>query len=152
MASGSGGPGAPARLAGGGGHERRRLQGSDRHVGRRIRERRILLGLTQRRVAELVGVTYKQVRLYETGAHRISAGRLFHLARALRVEVGHFYEGLDGAPAAGREPESRRLLELARDVAAIAGPRRREALCHLARVMAGAEPAAEPAGEAAGAR
>ena len=99
-----------------------------------------MLGLTQQRVADLVGVTYQQAHKYETGVNRISAGRLFAVAGALGVEVAHFYESLGGGPP-GQDPQNRKLLELARDFAAITGPRRREALCHLARVMAGAEPA-----------
>jgi transcriptional regulator with XRE-family HTH domain len=117
----------------------RRPANTDRHVSARIRERRILLGLGRQRVAELVGVTYQQVRMHETGAHRVSAGRLVAYARALGVGVAHLYEGLDGAPTPGRDPQGRKMLELARDFAAIPDPRRREALCHLARVLASVE-------------
>ena len=55
---------------------RSRAQDVDRHVGARLRERRIMLGLTQQQLAELIGVTYQQAHKYENGINRISAGRL----------------------------------------------------------------------------
>ena len=77
-----------------------RAEDVDRHVGRRMRERRVALGLTQQEMAELIGVTYQQAHKYEKGANRVAAGRLLQVARALGVEVGYFFEGL-GAPAPG---------------------------------------------------
>ena len=72
----------------------------DQHVGERIRARRTELGLTQEQLAEALNVSYQQVQKYETGANRISAGRIFELARKLRVDVGYFFEGLPiDAPA-----------------------------------------------------
>jgi len=65
----------------------------DRHVGARMRERRIMLGLTQQQMAELIGVTYQQAHKYEKGINRIAGGRLYAIAQALGVEVGYFYEG-----------------------------------------------------------
>ncbi len=62
---------------------RSRAQDIDRHVGGRMRERRIMLGLTQQEMAELIGVTYQQAHKYEKGINRIAAGRLHHIARAL---------------------------------------------------------------------
>ena len=107
-----------------------------------MRERRVALGLTQQRLAELVGITYQQAHKYETGANRIAAGRLHALARALGVEPGYFFEGL-GRAAARPTPQQRLLLELARSFAAL--PRRQqEALVELARALAGAEPGADP--------
>ena len=53
----------------------------DDHVGARIRERRIMLGLTQQQLAEMIGVTYQQAHKYERGINRVSAGRLFEIAR-----------------------------------------------------------------------
>ena len=114
----------------------------DRHVAARILERRTGLGLSQRELAGLVGVTYQQLRRYETGANRIAVGRLHLIAGALGVGVGHFFEGLGGG--AGRDgaspppsPRRRRLLGLVRDFAAIPRPEDREALGRLARVLAG---------------
>ena len=89
------------------------MQDVDHHVARRIRERRIMLGLTQQQVAELVGVTYQQVHKYEKGDNRVSAGRLFAIAQALGVGPAHFFEGLEAERPA--EPRERRMTELARD-------------------------------------
>src|SRR3954470_10930894 len=77
-----------------------KAQDADRHVARRIRERRLALGLTQQQVAELIGITYQQAHKYETGINRISAGRLFAIAQVLGVKPGYFFEGLGtGRPA-----------------------------------------------------
>ena len=59
----------------------------DDFVGGRIRERRIMLGLTQQQLAEMIGVTYQQAHKYERGINRVSAGRLYQIARALSVPV-----------------------------------------------------------------
>ena len=53
-----------------------RTQDVDRHVGARVRERRIMLGFTQQQLADLIGVTYQQAHKYERGINRVSAGRL----------------------------------------------------------------------------
>src|SRR5437879_9688309 len=58
----------------------------DDHVGARIRERRIMLGLTQQQLAEMIGVTYQQAHKYERGINRVSAGRLFEIARVERAD------------------------------------------------------------------
>src|SRR5881392_1278104 len=71
-----------------------RTQDVDRHVGARVRERRIMLGLTQQQLADLIGVTYQQAHKYERGINRVSAGRLFEVARVLSVPVSYFYEGI----------------------------------------------------------
>ena len=55
-----------------------------------------MLGLTQQQMAELIGVTYQQAHKYEKGINRIAAGRLFTIAQALGVEVGYFFDGMDG--------------------------------------------------------
>src|SRR5690349_10238402 len=91
---------------------RARAQDPDRHVGARIRERRIMLGLTQQQLAELIGVTYQQMHKYERGLNSISAGRLLVIAGALRVGVGHFFEGFD--QPSPPSPQQRLMLELAR--------------------------------------
>lgn len=69
----------------------------DLHVGKRLRRRRRLLGLTQQQLAESVGIRFQQIQKYECGANRISASRLFELAEALHVPVQYFYEGLNEA-------------------------------------------------------
>jgi transcriptional regulator with XRE-family HTH domain len=66
----------------------------DLHLGKRLRRRRRLLGLTQQQVAEVVGIRFQQIQKYECGANRISAARLWQLAEALDVPVSYFYDGL----------------------------------------------------------
>lgn len=67
----------------------------DHHVGRRLRQRRRVLGLTQQKLAEDVSIRFQQIQKYESGANRISASRLWALAQALDVPVSYFFEGLD---------------------------------------------------------
>lgn len=64
----------------------------DRHVGRRVRLRRTLLGLTQQELGEQIGVTFQQIQKYERGTNRISASRLWEIARVLKVPVAFFFE------------------------------------------------------------
>ena len=124
------------------GRGQRRADGADLAVARRIRQRRLELGLTLRQVADLVGVTYRQLHKYETGANRLSVGRLRRLAQALGVEVGHFFADVDPEGRGGPEPDEagrgqrRMLLELVRHVAGIRDPGHREAICQLARDLA----------------
>ena len=68
----------------------------DIHVGRRIRQRRRLLGMTQEKLANAVSIRFQQIQKYESGANRVSASRLWSLARALDVSVSFFFEGLSG--------------------------------------------------------
>jgi transcriptional regulator with XRE-family HTH domain len=72
----------------------------DRRLGQRLRGRRLEIGMSQERLAELLGVTFQQVQKYEKGANRIAASRLFDIAAALDVQVAYFYEGLT-APSGG---------------------------------------------------
>jgi len=72
------------------------------HVGQRMRHRRWMLGMTQRRLSKLVGVKFEQIRKYEAGASRISASTMRNIAAALEVSVSYFFEHLDGqAPDTG---------------------------------------------------
>ncbi|GAA6174700.1 helix-turn-helix domain-containing protein [Sulfitobacter pacificus] len=66
----------------------------DVHVGQKIRQRRWLTGMTQQRLAELVGIKFQQIQKYETGANRVSASRLWDIADALEVDVSFFFEGI----------------------------------------------------------
>ena len=102
-----------------------------------------MLGLTQQRLAEMLGITYQQARKYETGANRISAGRLHQLARALEVDTGYFFEGLGSGEPARPTAGQRQMLELARSFAALPRPQQ-EALVEVARALADAEPGADP--------
>lgn len=67
----------------------------DLHLGKRLRRRRRLLGLTQQQLAGACGVRFQQIQKYECGANRISAARLWQLSEALEVPIGYFYDGLD---------------------------------------------------------
>ena len=113
-----------------------RTQDVDRHVGARVRERRIMLGFTQQQLADLIGVTYQQAHKYERGINRISAGRLYEIAHVLSVPVNYFFEGLDGSLARAVSARERMCLELARNFAQIPNERYQEALSQLARVLA----------------
>jgi len=67
----------------------------DVHVGKRVRHRRWLTGMTQQQLAEQVGIKFQQIQKYETGANRVSASRLWDIADALDVPVSFFFEGLE---------------------------------------------------------
>jgi transcriptional regulator with XRE-family HTH domain len=69
----------------------------DLHVGKQIRQKRWLLGMTQQQLAQAVGIRFQQVQKYESGANRVSASRLWDLARALNAPVALFFEGLEVA-------------------------------------------------------
>ncbi|MEO1000964.1 MAG: helix-turn-helix transcriptional regulator [Pseudomonadota bacterium] len=120
----------------------------DVHVGLRIRQRRWMAGLTQQQLGEMVGIKFQQVQKYETGVNRVSASRLWDIARALSVPVSYFFDGYrpeDGrAPpatvngAAGEAPRDlladREAMELVRSYYAIPKDQRRR-LFDLARVL-----------------
>ena len=72
------------------------MEDIDTHLGKRLRRRRRLLGQTQQTLATAVGIRFQQIQKYECGANRISAARLYQLAKALQVPVGYFYDGLEG--------------------------------------------------------
>lgn len=113
-----------------------RATDTDRHVGSRIRERRIMLGLSQQQMADMIGVTYQQAHKYERGINRISAGRLFEIAQVLGVPVSYFFETLDSHRVPDLSPRQRMCLELARNFAQIQNERHQEALSQLARALA----------------
>lgn len=114
-----------------------RASNADRHVGARIRERRIMLGLSQQQLAQMIGVTYQQAHKYERGLNRISAGRLYEIAQVLSVPVSWFFEGLSGETVRAEiTPRQRMCLELARNFAAIENEKHQEALSQMARALA----------------
>ena len=115
---------------------RLRSQDVDRHIGARVRDRRVLLGLTQQQMAELIGVTYQQAHKYEKGINRVSAGRLYRIARALGVQVSHFYEGLLNEGGTAPSPNQRLLLVLARNFLGIRDRKHQEAVISLAQALA----------------
>ncbi len=67
----------------------------DVHVGSRVRLRRTLLGMSQEKLGEKLGLTFQQIQKYERGSNRISASRLYQAARILDVPVSYFFDGLD---------------------------------------------------------
>ncbi|MDH3595449.1 MAG: helix-turn-helix transcriptional regulator [Rhodospirillales bacterium] len=93
----------------------------DSHVGGRLRERRILLGLSQTRLGESLDLSFQQIQKYERGIDRISVGRLVHLAHVLEVPITYFFEELiepgfaDGSDSPVRAAVSTRADERAED-------------------------------------
>lgn len=77
----------------------------DRHVGRRVCEKRISLGYNQSDLGRALGLTFQQIQKYEKGANRISASKLWDIARFFKVDVGYFFQGL-GAQAGMAEGET----------------------------------------------
>ena len=69
---------------------------TDLHVGKRLRRRRRLLGLTQQELASQVGVRFQQIQKYECGANRMTSSRLYDLSQALNVSVQYFFDGIEG--------------------------------------------------------
>jgi transcriptional regulator with XRE-family HTH domain len=129
----------------------RRANPIDVHVGSRVRLRRMLLGMSQEKLGEHLGLTFQQIQKYEKGINRIGASRLFDLSRVLAVPVQFFYEELPvagGEKAAGfaeRPAESyaveflgsREGLELNKAFARISDPRVRRSIVELVRAFAG---------------
>ncbi|MEX0280564.1 MAG: helix-turn-helix domain-containing protein [Arenibacterium sp.] len=114
----------------------------DVHVGKRVRHRRWLIGMTQQQLAEQVGIKFQQIQKYETGANRISASRLWDIAEALDVQVAFFFEGLEDEGAREDDVQGvpadlmgdKEALDLVRSYYAIPENQRRR-LFELARVL-----------------
>jgi transcriptional regulator with XRE-family HTH domain len=131
----------------------RRANPMDVHVGGRVRMRRMLLGMSQEKLGEQLGLTFQQVQKYEKGVNRIGASRLFEMAKVLGVPVQFFYDdapfGATGlVPAVGfaeRPSDSyvvdflatREGLELNKAFARITDPKIRKAICDLVKSLAG---------------
>lgn len=114
---------------------------ADVHIGRRVRERRTELGISQIALGERLGVSYQQIQKYETGANRISGSRLWELSLILKTPVGYFFEGLEGGKksAEGKgsdETLGRSALELARAVNAISDDEVKTQILRLAKAFA----------------
>lgn len=110
----------------------------DTHVGKRIRHRRWMLGVTQQQLAETVGIKFQQVQKYETGANRVSASRLWDISRALEVPVSFFFEGLEDDGRTSDVPadflDNKDALQLIRAYYAMPEAQRRQ-IFELARVL-----------------
>ena len=114
----------------------------DAHVGKRIRHRRWMVGMTQQQLADQVGIKFQQIQKYETGMNRVSASRLWDIAETLGVHIGFFFEGLDekrdvAVPVEGDMLADKEALELVRSYYAIPEAQRRR-LFDLARVLSDA--------------
>ena len=110
----------------------------DIHVGKRIRHRRWMIGMTQQQLAEKVGIKFQQIQKYETGMNRVSASRLYEIAGTMDVPISHFFEGLDRDGDAARDAQDfmsdREAMELVRSYYAIPENQRKR-LFELARVL-----------------
>ncbi|MBC7283305.1 helix-turn-helix transcriptional regulator [Hoeflea sp.] len=111
----------------------------DIHVGKRIRHRRWMIGVTQQQLAEKVGIKFQQIQKYETGMNRVSASRLWDISEVLGVPIGFFFEGLDGkadkaADIGADILADKEALQLVRSYYAIPEAQRRR-LFDLARVL-----------------
>lgn len=129
----------------------------DIHVGSRVRLRRTLLGLSQEKLGEAVGLTFQQIQKYERGANRIGASRLFEFSRILDVPVSFFFDdmpevtsgedaqaawGVGDQPQSSLEPDPltrRETLELVRAYYRIGDPQVRKRLFELAKSLGNAE-------------
>jgi Predicted transcriptional regulators len=114
----------------------------DVHVGKRIRHRRWMVGMTQQQLADSVGIKFQQIQKYETGMNRVSASRLWDIARTLGVQIGFFFEGLAGegpgdTAASGDILANKEAMELVRAYYAIPEAQRKR-LFDLARVLSDA--------------
>jgi len=121
----------------------------DVHVGKRIRHRRWMVGMTQQQLGEAVGIKFQQIQKYETGMNRVSASRLWDIADALDVPVSFFFEGYEEGSAdtsastgksgtkSGDLLADKEALELVRSYYAIPENQRRK-LFDLARVLSDA--------------
>jgi len=110
----------------------------DRHVGEKVRQRRTLLGLTQEQLAVALEISYQQIQKYETGANRISAGRLFEIAQKLDTDVAYFFAGLEEGSEATELPHggrNRTTIELVRNFNEIGDPIVRNAVSSLVRSL-----------------
>ena len=114
----------------------------DADVGKRIRHRRWMVGMTQQQLADRVGIKFQQIQKYETGMNRVSASRLWDIAETLGVNIGFFFEGIDEkreapTPVEGDILADKEALELVRSYYAIPEAQRRR-LFDLARVLSDA--------------
>jgi len=114
----------------------------DIHVGKRVRHRRWMKGVTQQQLGDNVGIKFQQIQKYETGMNRVSASRLWDIAEALEVPVSFFFDGFQETTDDSVTPISQQgdlladkeALELVRSYYAIPESQRRK-LFDLARVL-----------------
>ena len=107
----------------------------DRHVGDRIRRRRVMLGLTQEQLGEALGISYQQIQKYETGANRVSAGRLFMISQILEVGIATLFDGLGEDVDSNVNNTSRHVIELVRAFSKISDEKVRGSVMSLVRTL-----------------
>jgi transcriptional regulator with XRE-family HTH domain len=121
--------------------EEKRPHPIDRHVGTRLRLRRMQKGLSQSALAHAIGVTFQAVQKYESGDIRVSASRLYEIARFLETDIGFFFaaEHAEQPPCAPADDEldGRRTLQLVRSFHAIRDPQLQADVLHLISRLAG---------------
>jgi len=86
----------------------RRSNDVDAHVGKRVRERRNALGMSQEKLGNALGISFQQIQKYEVGTDRVMASRLWDIAEALEVDVAYFFESIVKRPSRARKPSTRR--------------------------------------------
>jgi transcriptional regulator with XRE-family HTH domain len=123
----------------------------DRHVGSRVRMRRMMVGMSQEKLGEACGITFQQIQKYEKGTNRMGASRLHHIARVLDVPIEFFYEGassdqgsngpimVDGSRSMTDFLATSEGLGLVRAFTAIKDPKVRLRIVDLAKAVADAE-------------
>jgi transcriptional regulator with XRE-family HTH domain len=111
----------------------------DKHLGAKIKELRSHLGLSQSELAELIGVTYQQTHKYEKGTNRISASKLFTLAKSLNIPINFFFEEISVEESMRNTnnppPQHRLCMEVSRRFRNIKNPRHQEAVYYLVRML-----------------
>ena len=80
----------------------------DGHVGRRVRERRREIGMSQEKLGNALGISFQQIQKYEAGTNRVAAGRLWDMAGILEVDVGYFFEGIPKRTSRARKAKPRK--------------------------------------------
>lgn len=118
----------------------------DQRVGDRIRRRRILMGLTQDQLGEALDISYQQIQKYETGANRVSAGRLYLIARKLNVAPGWFFDSETEDPESDvllAQGPSRLVMDFVRGFARIRDERLKSLIVSLVRALADQEDGSE---------
>lgn len=126
----------------------------DVHVGKRLRVRRSLMGMSQEKLAAAIGLTFQQIQKYERGINRVSAGRLFQFSKILDVPVGYFYDQILGendsasyglsdneqAPFGGSDDvmQTKETIELVRSYYSIEDPAKRKETLRFIKAMTGA--------------
>ena len=92
-------------------NDERAANAIDKKLGQRVRTRRLEIGMSQEKLAELLGVTFQQVQKYEKGVNRIAASRLHDIAASLDVPIAKFFEGLGGRASTGVAETSRDFID-----------------------------------------